>query len=242
MTAKYLLAIETAVGNGSLSLTAHEVPHDGWSGENKLARSDQLLLIIAEFLKRNNIEKKDLSSIVVSRGPGNFTGARIGLATAFGLSNGLGIPCFGVSVLTAMTVSARTKSAVTTATLNGKNDVIRERFDIIEEEAPVSPDRKTNGNYLRKTLKEPSLLKLNDFIDEINNSELENEVVMDSHLYASVIHNFEFENDSKLARPKRKLLNAGDNLAHYLTEYTKLKIGPDNLGAIYLDYNKIYND
>ena len=44
----------------------------------------------------------DLSAIVVATGPGNFTGARIGVAAARGLAFALEIPAIGVSVLEAL--------------------------------------------------------------------------------------------------------------------------------------------
>ncbi|GHU93574.1 tRNA (adenosine(37)-N6)-threonylcarbamoyltransferase complex dimerization subunit type 1 TsaB [Clostridia bacterium] len=39
--------------------------------------------------------------VVVTRGPGSFTGLRIGIATALGLSAAWGVPCFGASPLEA---------------------------------------------------------------------------------------------------------------------------------------------
>ena len=45
------------------------------------------------------IEPKDLTGIVATRGPGSFTGIRIGLATAKGLAQGLDVPIVGVPTL-----------------------------------------------------------------------------------------------------------------------------------------------
>lgn len=44
----------------------------------------------------------DLDAVLVGRGPGSFTGVRIGIATAKGLACGAGLPLYGTSALDAM--------------------------------------------------------------------------------------------------------------------------------------------
>ncbi len=52
------------------------------------------------------ITKNDLTGIVATRGPGSFTGVRIGLATAKGLAQGLDVPIVGVGTLAAAALGA----------------------------------------------------------------------------------------------------------------------------------------
>ncbi len=53
-------------------------------------------------LAGGGLELGQLNAIVVGRGPGTFTGLRIGIATARGLGMALGIPVSGVSTLDAL--------------------------------------------------------------------------------------------------------------------------------------------
>ncbi|MBW3565307.1 MAG: tRNA (adenosine(37)-N6)-threonylcarbamoyltransferase complex dimerization subunit type 1 TsaB [Acidobacteria bacterium] len=54
--------------------------------EGKRSRNEKLLPAIDFLLRESGREMKDVGSIVVTRGPGSFTGVRIGLATAQGLA------------------------------------------------------------------------------------------------------------------------------------------------------------
>jgi hypothetical protein len=59
--------------------------------------SNQVLEMMREILAEAGARPADLGGIVALRGPGSFTGVRIGLATAFGFYQALGIPATGLS-------------------------------------------------------------------------------------------------------------------------------------------------
>lgn len=67
-----------------------------------LTHSRTLLPIIEDMLKNAELKLSDIGLIAVARGPGSFTGIRIGVAAAKGLSWASGIPAAGVSTLEAM--------------------------------------------------------------------------------------------------------------------------------------------
>jgi len=69
---------------------------------NGFSHSRTMLVMAESLLKNLDIKPADLDLIAVSRGPGSFTGVRIGVSAAKGLAWGLDIPVCGVSTLEAM--------------------------------------------------------------------------------------------------------------------------------------------
>ncbi|MCB9731368.1 MAG: tRNA (adenosine(37)-N6)-threonylcarbamoyltransferase complex dimerization subunit type 1 TsaB [Deltaproteobacteria bacterium] len=64
--------------------------------------ADSVLLLVDQLLWRQGLAPKDLALIAAGRGPGGFTGVRVGLSTALGLSLGLGVPVWTVPSLDAL--------------------------------------------------------------------------------------------------------------------------------------------
>ena len=68
----------------------------------ELRHGETLLPMISRFLEDFELKPADLDIIVCSRGPGSFTGLRIGMTTAKGLSEGTGVPLVSVDTLDAL--------------------------------------------------------------------------------------------------------------------------------------------
>lgn len=70
--------------------------------DTERGQAELLIPMIGETCRQASIEMKDISCIAVTRGPGSFTGVRIGLATARSLGLALNCPVFGFSTLDVM--------------------------------------------------------------------------------------------------------------------------------------------
>ncbi|GAA4276958.1 tRNA (adenosine(37)-N6)-threonylcarbamoyltransferase complex dimerization subunit type 1 TsaB [Aquimarina mytili] len=96
----YILCIETSTTNCSVSLAkegkvlAFEEDYD-----TKYSHAERLHNYIDKVIKDAEITFKDLSAVSVSKGPGSYTGLRIGVSTAKGLCYALGIPLISVPTL-----------------------------------------------------------------------------------------------------------------------------------------------
>lgn len=64
-----------------------------WEANRNLAK--ELLQTIQDLLQAEKADWKDVSGVVVFKGPGSFTGLRIGITTANALAYGRNVPVVG---------------------------------------------------------------------------------------------------------------------------------------------------
>ena len=68
--------------------------------------NEQLVSVVNGLLSDCSLERGDIDAVLVGRGPGSFTGVRIGVATAKGIACGLNAPLHGASTLDAVAWNA----------------------------------------------------------------------------------------------------------------------------------------
>jgi tRNA threonylcarbamoyladenosine biosynthesis protein TsaB len=97
-----ILNIETATNICSVALSKDLTIISLKESCEEKSHARLLTVFIEEIFKSQRITPADLNAVSVSKGPGSYTGLRIGVATAKGLSYGSDIPLIAVSTLQAM--------------------------------------------------------------------------------------------------------------------------------------------
>ncbi|WP_456378645.1 tRNA (adenosine(37)-N6)-threonylcarbamoyltransferase complex dimerization subunit type 1 TsaB [Lutibacter sp.] len=135
----YIVNIETATKNCSVSIANNGQTialKELNSGE--YSHAEKLHEFIKQVVKEAGIQLTDLKAVAVSKGPGSYTGLRIGVSAAKGLCFALDIPLISVNTLQALALSisitdglviplldAR-RMEVYSSVFNSKNKTIRE--------------------------------------------------------------------------------------------------------------------
>ena len=144
-----LLAIETTTKNCSVALFENSnLVQLKEQTSDKYSHAEQLTFFIEEVVRKNNISLQEIDGIALSKGPGSYTGIRIGTSTAKGLCYSLDIPLISVSTLNSMAFGISHKEdyklycpmldakrmEVFAAIYDQSNNEVREiRADIVDE-------------------------------------------------------------------------------------------------------------
>jgi tRNA threonylcarbamoyladenosine biosynthesis protein TsaB len=98
-----ILCIETATTNCSVAIAHNSktiAVKEDYNGS--YSHAEKLHVYIQEILEENNLKLSNLDAVAISKGPGSYTGLRIGVSAAKGLCFSLDIPLISVPTLTAL--------------------------------------------------------------------------------------------------------------------------------------------
>ena len=104
-----ILAIDTSGKICSASVMEEGKILKTISNESEREHSQTLMPTIKKLLDELNLTIDDIDLLSCSRGPGSFTGIRVGMATIKALSDAKNIPIAGVDTLKALAYSTMIK-------------------------------------------------------------------------------------------------------------------------------------
>ncbi len=98
----YFIAVETATPVCSVALMKDNEVIGIKESTKKNSHSEVVTLFVQDLLDEHNMKASDLDAIAVSKGPGSYTGLRIGVSTAKGLCYAVSKPLISVNTLHSM--------------------------------------------------------------------------------------------------------------------------------------------
>ncbi|WP_020043057.1 tRNA (adenosine(37)-N6)-threonylcarbamoyltransferase complex dimerization subunit type 1 TsaB, partial [Salipiger mucosus] len=140
MGAPLVLGFDTSAAHCAAALLCGDTLLEARAEEMSRGQAERLVPLLEELLTGQGAAWSDLARIGVGTGPGNFTGIRIAVATARGLSLGLRVPAIGVTSFEAVHLEAPGATAAVPAT---RGRVYLSRADSapeLVEEAAAPPD------------------------------------------------------------------------------------------------------
>ncbi|MGB3605577.1 MAG: tRNA (adenosine(37)-N6)-threonylcarbamoyltransferase complex dimerization subunit type 1 TsaB [Psychroserpens sp.] len=151
-----ILSIETSTTNCSVSLSKQgETLVLKEDNNQNYSHAESLHVFIDEVLKTAKIDKSQLDAIAVSKGPGSYTGLRIGVSAAKGLCYALDIPLISISTLEALAHQAKINGGVIVSMLDARrlevySAIYDQSFNIIREIKAQILDCQSFASYLEK--------------------------------------------------------------------------------------------
>lgn len=147
-----------------------EIIYEAWQKQ-----SEFMILEIEKILKRNEINPKEVGEIIVSKGPGSYTGVRIALTIAKIYGYALNIPVFAVSSLQML----EKRDEISICLMNARSQ--RTYFGVYKNDEVIVEDKVLTNEEVKKyildhpdykVMGEVSYLSLNEEKSDILNNML----------------------------------------------------------------------
>lgn len=157
-----VLSIDSSSKVATIALLKDDILLGEYILNDKKEHSVILMPMIDNLLKQCNVEIEDIDGYIVSKGPGSFTGLRIGMATIKGMSSASNKPYISLSSLAGLAFS-----------LSSFNGIICPIMDALRENVYAALYKFVDGNLV--TILEPTAIDIDELLDLLNK---ENEPVI----------------------------------------------------------------
>lgn len=154
------LGIDTSGNTCSVALLSEGLLLSEFSVNNKKTHSAMLLPMIDDLLCKAGFDISDLDLVAVSKGPGSFTGLRIGAATAKGIAQATNLPLVGVSALEALAYNLRDFGSLVCPIMDARRGEVYTAAYLFTDGEP-------------KTLIPPEAMALSDLLNRLRALEYE---------------------------------------------------------------------
>ena len=150
------LAFESSAKAASAALCDGEKLISSVTQCSGLTHSRTLLPMAEDLLRNTGLSMADIDCFAVARGPGSFTGIRIGVSTVKGLAWAAEKPCVGVSTLAAMAWNGIAAGGLVCAVMDARRAEVYNALFTVEDGKPkrLCDDRALSLSLLAEELEE----------------------------------------------------------------------------------------
>ena len=110
-----IICIETASNQCSVALCDSSGVLSSRESNNQRSHASMLTVYIGEIMKEMSVDPYGLEAVAVSKGPGSFTGLRIGVSVAKGIAFAASIPLIGIETTYSMFMGMKDRIGRNTA-------------------------------------------------------------------------------------------------------------------------------
>lgn len=169
-----ILGIETATSNCSIAIASEDKMLGEFSCNVGMIHSSKLLPMIERLLLQLNFSIQDIGAIAVSKGPGSFTGLRVGMSLAKGLAFALNIPIIGIPTLEALAYQCLPTNLTICSMLDAKKkEIYTALYKWNKELIKITEEKAVSIDEIKDLVKENTLYigdAINIFLEKIGHS------------------------------------------------------------------------
>jgi len=212
----FILNIETATTNCSVSLSKEGktivLKEDN---DKSYSHAERLHVYIDEVLKEANINSNKLDAISVSKGPGSYTGLRIGVSAAKGLCFALDKPLISIPTLDALAHQVKMDDGIIVSMLDARRmEVYSAIYDSNYNEI-----RETQAQILDET-------SFNDYLEQgkvyfIGNGVEKTKTLINHTNAIFIVDKIPSANDMSLLADTKYKKNDTEDIAYFEPYYLK---------------------
>lgn len=185
-----LLNLETSSTNCSVCVAKNgEILAIKELNSANYSHAEKLHLFIEEVLQKASLKMADLEAVAVSKGPGSYTGLRIGVSAAKGLCYALGIPLISVSTLKSMATQIKIKEdEVLIPVLDARRmEVYSAVFDSLGNEIRETKAEIVDENSFNEFIKTSTVHFLGSGAEKIKELFIDEKIIYHSDVVPSAI-------------------------------------------------------
>jgi len=166
-----ILCIETSTTNCSVAISINGKTVAIKEENNKqYSHAEKLHLFIEDVLNNANIQKLQLDAIAVSKGPGSYTGLRIGVSSAKGLCFALDIPLISIPTLEALAYQVSENDGIIIPMLDARRmEVYSSVFNPEKEEVRETQAQVLDESSFRDYLNKNKVYFIGDGVEKFKN-------------------------------------------------------------------------